>query len=113
MSDYQNPEFDYRNPEDPFRRDAKLDPDVRTANMAWGWIAAAVFVVAILAIAFGVGHQPGGTHTAANDVTPPAINHMGPPATIPPPGMAPAPAVPPPLVGTAPNPPPAPAGSPQ
>jgi hypothetical protein len=113
MSDYRNPDYDYRNPEDPFRRDAKFDPDVGAANVTWGWIAAAVFIVAILAVAFGMGHQPGGTHTASNDVTPPMINHTVPPATVPPPSMTPAPAVPPPLVGTAPNPPPAPAGSSQ
>jgi hypothetical protein len=103
MSDYRNPDYDYRNAEDPFRRDAKLDPDTRAANVAWGWIAAAVFVVAILAVAFGMGHQSGGTNTASNDVTPPAINHMSPPATVPPPTMAPTP----------PNPPPAPAGNSQ
>jgi hypothetical protein len=112
MSDYRNPEYDYRNPEDPFRRDGKLDPDVGAANVTWGWIAAAVFIVAILAVAFGMGHQPGGTHTASNDVTPPTINHTVPPATVPPPSMTPAPAAPP-LVGTAPNPQPAPAGSSQ
>ena len=111
MSDYRNPDYDYRNPEDPFRRDAKFDPDVGAANVTWGWIAAAVFIVAILAVAFGMGHQPGGTHTASNDVTPPTINHTIPPAAVPPPSMTPAPAAP--LVGTAPNPPPAPAGSSQ
>ena len=114
MSDYRNPDYDYRNPEDPFRRDAKFDPDVGAANVTWGWIAAAVFIVAILAVAFGMGHQPGGTHTASNDVTPPMINSYGSTgATVPPPSMTPAPAVPPPLVGTAPNPPPAPAGNSQ
>jgi len=77
MSDYRN----YPNPEDPFPDDPKLDPDVRSPNPAWGWIAAAIFVVLVLAVAFGVGHKPGqfGTDTASNDVTPPAVTHMAPP----------------------------------
>ncbi len=95
MSDYRN--SDFRNPEDPFRRDSKLDPDVAASNTAWGWIAAAVFVVVLLAVAFGVGHQPGqgGTNTAANDMTPPAATRMAPPAMTPlPPAATPAPAAP-------------------
>jgi hypothetical protein len=97
MSDYRNPDFSYRNPEDPFRDDAKVDPDVRAGNTAWGWIAAAVFIVVILAAAFGIGHQSGqpGTNTAANDTMPPAVTQMAPPAPITPPLAArPAPANP-------------------
>jgi hypothetical protein len=69
MSDY-----DYRNPEDPFRRDAAYDPNVRSGNSAWGWVAAAVFVAIVLAVVFGMGHQPGqnGTNTATNEARPPA-----------------------------------------
>jgi hypothetical protein len=81
MSDYRNQDFNY--PEDPMRRDAKFDPDTRAANAAWGWIAAAVFLVVVLAVAFGIGHQPGqlGTNTASNDITaPPATHMMAPPA---------------------------------
>jgi hypothetical protein len=101
MSDYKN--SDFQNPEDPFRRDSKLDPNVEASNAMWGWIAAAVFVVVILAVAFGVGHQPGqgGTNTASNDITPPATTRMAPPANIappatmtPPPAAAPAPIAP-------------------
>ena len=87
MSDYRNTDFDPLSPEDPYRRDAKLDPDLRAANTMWGWIAAAVFVVVILAVAFGVVRQPGqlGTDTASNDVTAPsAVTHMAPPAAVPP-----------------------------
>jgi hypothetical protein len=86
MSDYRSQDFDYRGPEDPFRRDAKLDPDIGTANAAWGWIAAAVFIVVILAVAFSVGRQPGalGTNTASNELTPPAATQMTPPANVPP-----------------------------
>jgi hypothetical protein len=92
MSDYRN--SDLHNPEDPFRRDSRLDPDVQASNTAWGWIAAAVFVVVLLAVAFGVGHQPGqGTNTASNDITPPAATRMAPPATTTlPPAATPAPA---------------------
>src|SRR5262249_20150507 len=69
MSDY-----DYRNPEDPFQRDAAYDPSARSGNAAWGWVAAAVFVAIVLAVVFGMGHQPGqnGTNTAANETRPPA-----------------------------------------
>jgi hypothetical protein len=100
MSDYRNQDSDYFHPEDPFRHDAKLDPDVRAANAAWGWIAAALFLVVILAVVFGVGHQSGqtGTNTASNDVTPPAATRMAPP-----PAMAHAPAIPAPLITPAPN----------
>jgi hypothetical protein len=79
MSDYRNSDFDYRN--DPLRRDPIYDPDARAMNATWGWIAAAVFIVVVLAVAFGVGHGPNqsGTNTASNDVTPPAATRMAPP----------------------------------
>jgi hypothetical protein len=79
MSDY-----DYRNPEDPFQRDAAYDPNARSGNSAWGWVAAAVFVAIVLAVVFGMGHQPGqnGTNTAANETRPPA-SIMAPPAGTP------------------------------
>jgi hypothetical protein len=91
-------DFNYRNPDDPLRRDARFDPDARAVNAAWGWIAAAVFVVVILAVAFGIGHQPGqlGTNTASNDVRPPAVNHMSPPIAAPVP-VTPAPTTAPPI----------------
>jgi hypothetical protein len=80
MSDYRNSEFDYRN--DPLRRDPAYDPDARAMNATWGWIAAAVFIVVVLAVAFGIGHEPN-TQTASNNVTPTA-----------PPAATPAPATP-------------------
>jgi hypothetical protein len=86
MSDYRNLDFDPLNPEDPYRRNAKMDPDVRAAHAVWGWLVAAVFVVVMLAVAFGIVHQPGqvGTNTAANDVTaPPAATRMAPPVVAP------------------------------
>jgi hypothetical protein len=96
MSDY-----DYRNPEDPFQRDTAYDPNVRTGNSAWGWIAAAVFVAIVLAVVFGMGRQPGqnGTDTAMNQSKPPATTQMSPPASTP----APAPANPAPPVTPTPN----------
>ena len=99
MSDY-----DYRNPEDPFQRDTAYDPNARTGNSAWGWIAAAVFVAIVLAVVFGMGRQPGqnGTDTASNEMRPPATTQMKPPATNPSPA-SPAPANPAPLVTPAPN----------
>jgi len=98
MSDYRNRNFDYRDPDDPLPSEARLDPNVRAANAAWGWIAAAVVLVVVLAVAFGIGHQPGqpGTNTASNDVMPPAASRMAPPFT-------PAPAAPAPLITPAPN----------
>ena len=104
------PDYDYRNPEDPFQRDTAYDPNVRTGNSAWGWIAAAVFVAIVLAVVFGMGRQPGqnGTNTAANESRSPAATQMAPPATNKPattnPSPAsPAPANPAPLVTPAPN----------
>jgi hypothetical protein len=80
MSDYRNPDFDPYDPNDPYRRDSKLNTDLRPSNAVTGWIVAAVFVVAILAVIFGLTRQPGqlGTNTASNE--PPAMSHMTPPA---------------------------------
>ena len=96
MSDFRNSNYDYRNPDDPFRADANLDPNVRAPSAAWGWVAAAVFLVIVLAVAFGFGHHPGqlGTNTASNEISPPAVNHMSPPASLTPPQTAPAPGTP-------------------
>jgi len=89
MSDYRNSEFDYRN--DPLRRDPAYDPDARAMNATWGWIAAAVFIVVVLAVAFVIGHEPGqsGPNTASNDA-PPAATRMAPPLTAAPPAASPA-----------------------
>jgi hypothetical protein len=88
MSDYR-----YQDPEDPFRDDAKLDPNTNPPAQAWGWIAAAIFVVVVLGVAFGLGRGPGqlGTNTASNDMTPPAVTHMAPPVNAQPPAATPAP----------------------
>jgi len=90
MSDY-----DYRNPEDPFQRDTAYDPNARTSNSAWGWIAAAVFVAIVLAVVFGMGRQPGQNGTAMNQTKPPAATQMAPPASPSPATPAPANPTPP------------------
>ncbi len=102
MSDYRNQDFNHLSPEDPFASSAKMGPNARTANVAGGWVAAAVFLVIILAVAFGIGHQPGGigTNTASNDIAPPAATHMAPPAGLLPPPVMPAPNMPAPHGGT-------------
>lgn len=92
MSDFRN--SDYRNSNDPLR-DAPYDPDVRAMNATWGWIAAAIFLVVVLAVAFGIGHESGQFSTASNDAAPPAAHVAPPPVTMAPnptapnPGMAP------------------------
>ncbi len=99
MSDWNS---DYRN-EDPMRRDGLYDPNARPMNAAWGWIAAAVFIVLVLAVIFGAGHRPGetGTNVASNTMAPPAATqHVAPPTASPPPASTPAPS----SAGTTPGP---------
>jgi hypothetical protein len=101
MSDYRDP--DYHNPGDPLRRGMN-DSKARAVNATWGWIAAAVFLAVVLAVAFGIGNQsrPTGTNTASNDTTAPATARMAPPAVVPaplastprPPAATPAPITP-------------------
>jgi hypothetical protein len=62
---------------------------VPTSNVMWGWIAAGVFVLVVLALVFNSGD---GTRTASTDVSnPPATTGMAPPARTTPPAMASAP----------------------
>jgi hypothetical protein len=66
----------------------RLDADARMSSPTpWGWIAAGVFIVFLLALVFTSGDN---TRTARNDTNPPATTGMGmaPPAG--PPGGAPA-----------------------
>jgi len=103
MSDYN-----YHGPEDPFRRDDVYDPNVRSRNTAWGWIAAAVFLVVVLALLIGIGHHAGqpGTNTASNDSNPPATRMAPPtpaPPNVPPAAATPAPANPAPPAAPAPG----------
>jgi hypothetical protein len=70
---------DYRDPNDPMWRNTTYDPDTRGSGTSWGWIAAALFLVVVLAIVFGVKHEP--TQTASNE--PPASSRMTNPAAPP------------------------------
>jgi hypothetical protein len=79
---------DYRNPNDPLYRDDQLRREAsyesaRGYNATWGWIAGALFLVIILAVAFSVGREP--SQTAMNETNPPATS-ASPPSTT---GMAP------------------------
>jgi len=90
MSDFRN--FDYRDDNDPLRRDASYSADTRAVNAMWGWVAAAVFLVVVLGVAFGIGHRADQMNTASNDTTPPAVTHMPPPTLAPAPSPTTAPA---------------------
>lgn len=83
---------DYRNPDDPLRRDLGYDPDARSAKATWGWVAGAALLVVLLAIAFGIGRAPNqpGHDTVANN-TPPTTQPAPPPAGPTGPTFAPAP----------------------
>ena len=77
---------DYRDSNDPMYG---YEPADRT-GMSWGWIAGAVFLVIILAVAFGVGHEP--TRVASNNTTPQTTAPAAPltmPGLTPPPSQAP------------------------
>lgn len=78
MSDYRD-----SNPNDPLRSGTRYDPDARSANAAWGWIAGAVFLVVILAVAFGVGRGPNdaSNKVANNNMAPPAMTQTAPAPT--------------------------------
>ena len=88
---------DYRDPNDPMYRNAGYEPADRSTGTSWGWIAGAVFLVIVLGLAFGVGHNS--NHVASNDTTGPQTTApMAPaagtatpsPSTVP--GLAPPPA---------------------
>jgi hypothetical protein len=81
---------DYRDPNDPMWRNTSFEPQVN--RYGYGWVAgAAVFLVVVLAVAFGI--RNGTIHTASNDVMPPAVTHLPPPhPVLPAPGLTPPPA---------------------
>jgi hypothetical protein len=70
---------DYRNPNDPLWRGPQYEPATSGSNASWGWIAGAVVLVVLVAVAFGIGHGP--TQTASNDT--PATNHLAAPPPAP------------------------------
>jgi hypothetical protein len=100
MSDYRNPNDPlYRDPNDPAMGTTAYEPATGRAGTPWGWIAAAVFLVIVLGIAFGVGHEP--NRLAMNEAVSPPVTHPSPltppagltnPARPMTPGLAPAPA---------------------
>jgi hypothetical protein len=101
MPDYRDPEF--RDPNDPYRARQldKLPPDYDNAmstNARWGWIAAAVFIAAVVVVAL-LGMRED-ARVASTDVQPPITQtnpapRVVPPATNPAPVPAPSPSVPP------------------
>jgi hypothetical protein len=60
---------DYRDPNDPMYGNTAYEPADRRSGTSWGWIAGAVFLVIVLALAFGAGHEP--SRVASNDTVPP------------------------------------------
>jgi hypothetical protein len=83
---------DYRDPNDPMYGNTGYEPAGRRTGTSWGWIAGAVFLVIILALAFGVGHEP--SRVASNNNTAETTTPMTPPAPPSPstvPGLAPPP----------------------
>jgi hypothetical protein len=69
---------DYYNSDDPWRRDAAYDLNARRRGSAWGWIAGAVFLAIVLAIAFGAGHSPNSQVATNNGTLPMAQPHLAP-----------------------------------
>ncbi len=101
MSDFRDPEF--TNP----RTEPGLEPGGGRMP-GWGWIAGVAVVVVLLALAFGIRHEPH-SHVAANLAPAPTTTHplapsagtnptaTAPVTTVPPaspaaPGLTPAPA---------------------
>jgi len=72
---------DYRDP-DPLERGTRYGPPDRSRyNAAWGWVAGAVILAILVAIAFGIGQGP--TQTASNDLAPPpASRTLSPPNAV-------------------------------
>jgi len=84
---------DYRDPNDPMHGNFGYEPADRRSS-GWGWIAGAVFLVIVLALAFGNAREP--SRVASNDSqsaatrTAPPAHTTNPASTIP--GLAPPPA---------------------
>ena len=82
---------DYRDPNDPMYGNRGYEPADRTST-SWGWIDGAVFLVIVLALAFGVGHEPSrvaSNNTATPQATAPASPSEGQPSKLP--GLTPPP----------------------
>jgi hypothetical protein len=86
---------DYRDPNDPMYGNRGYEPADRRTTSGWGWIAGAVFVVIVLALAFGLSHEP--SRVAFNDPAQSGVTHTAPAAGANPaptrlPGLVPSPA---------------------
>ena len=64
---------DFRDPYDLLMRNSAYEPYARGGGSAWGWIVAAVFLVIVLGITFGVRHEP--SRLASNQMAPPPATH--------------------------------------
>lgn len=69
---------DYHNPNDPLRQDTPYDLNARSSNATWGWIAGAVFLVVIIALAFGIGRSPNQAGSKVANNTPPVTSQPAP-----------------------------------
>jgi hypothetical protein len=81
---------DYRDPNDPTYRNTGYEPAERSTGTGWGGIAGAMFLVIVLALAFGVGHEP--SRVASNSASPPETSAPAPstvPGLTPPPSQVP------------------------
>jgi hypothetical protein len=81
---------DYRDPNDPMYRNIGYEPAERGTGTSWGWIAGAMFLLIVLALAFGVGHEP--SRVATNNASPPEMSAPAPsviPGLTPPPSQVP------------------------
>ena len=93
---------DYRDPNDPMYGNPGYASRFHSTRRAYRRFQRAVFLVIVLALAFGVGHEP--SRVASNDTTQSAATRMAPPAGT----MSPAPSAvpglaPPPAATPAPN----------
>mgnify|MGYP001496572250 CR=1 FL=1 len=85
---------DFRDPSDPLWRGGSYEPATRGNNVSWGWIAGALVLAVLVAIAFGARHP---TQTASNETSTPAASQSAPPVAAPHtspglPGLTPPPA---------------------
>jgi hypothetical protein len=104
MSDFRDSDSLYRERNDPLRENGRYEPADGRTNSSLGWVVGAVFLVILLALAFGVGHEPN-SQVASNSPTPPATVHpLGPPTLNPAPPANPGLTPPPvPTTPTVPN----------
>jgi hypothetical protein len=76
---------DFRDPNDQFYGKSGYEPS-NDSGTRWGWIVGAAFLVVVIGLAFGLGHEP--TRVASNDTVNRPISN---PLTAPRPGSTPPP----------------------